>query len=154
MTYQEFDRVRSHTAPHVNWRLDEERAQRVAELSSGPQEQIAGRIAELDREWDVERLLEANAAGLTLLSLTLARWHSPRWLLLSATVPAFLLQHALQGWCPPIEIFRRIGVRTRREIDAERVALKALRGDFEKAHEPTGNARMAADRALAATVTN
>jgi hypothetical protein len=29
-----------------------------------------------------------------------------------------------------VPIFRRKGVRTRREIDAEKYALKALRGDF------------------------
>src|SRR5438874_9255842 len=32
--------------------------------------------------------------------------------------------------CPPVPVLRRKGVRTRREIDAERYALKALRGDF------------------------
>ena len=42
----------------------------------------------------------------------------------------FLLQHAVQGWCPPVPFFRRRGVRTAREIEIERYALKALRGDF------------------------
>ena len=36
----------------------------------------------------------------------------------------FLLQHALQGWCPPVPILRRQGFRTRHEIDAERQALR------------------------------
>jgi hypothetical protein len=45
-------------------------------------------------------------------------------------VASFLLQHAVQGWCPPVSIFRRLGVRTMREMDEERYALKALRGDF------------------------
>jgi hypothetical protein len=49
---------------------------------------------------------------------------------LPAVVAAFLLQHALQGWCPPLSIFRRRGVRTAREIAEERYALKVLRGDF------------------------
>ena len=31
---------------------------------------------------------------------------------------------------PPVPILRRLGVRTAREIDIERYALKALRGDF------------------------
>jgi hypothetical protein len=47
-----------------------------------------------------------------------------------AVVTTFLLQHALQGWCPPVPFFRKRGVRTMREIDTERYALKALRGDF------------------------
>jgi hypothetical protein len=45
-------------------------------------------------------------------------------------VTGFLLQHALQGWCPPVPLLRKTGVRTMREIDIERYALKALRGDF------------------------
>lgn len=45
--------------------------------------------------------------------------------------PLFLLQHALQGWCPPIEVFRMLGRRSRNELDAERTALKADRGDFD-----------------------
>ena len=39
-------------------------------------------------------------------------------------------QNPVQGWCPPVPVFRRLGVRTREEIDRERYALKALRGDF------------------------
>jgi hypothetical protein len=44
----------------------------------------------------------------------------------------FLFQHAVQGWCPPVPLFRRLGVRTRKEIDAEKYALKAVRGDFDE----------------------
>ena len=36
----------------------------------------------------------------------------------------------VQGWCPPISFFRRRGFRMASEIDCERYALKALRGDF------------------------
>lgn len=46
-------------------------------------------------------------------------------------VTAFLLQHAVQGWCPPVPILRRLGYRTNREQDDERIALKFLRGDFD-----------------------
>ena len=75
---------------------------------------------------------------------------SSRWLLLSGLVPAFLLQHAVQGWCPPIAVLRRFGFRTRGEIDAERTALKALRGDFEGLPELTLDATHAARAALVA----
>ena len=37
-----------------------------------------------------------------------------------------LLQHALQGWCSPVELFRRTGVRTNSEINYEKEALKNL----------------------------
>ena len=45
-------------------------------------------------------------------------------------VGAFLLQHALQGWCPPLPLLRQLGVRTAEEINEERTALKTIRGDF------------------------
>ena len=53
-----------------------------------------------------------------------------RFYLLPGLVGAFLLQHAIQGWCPPVPIFRRLGFRTAGEIDEERHTFKALRGDF------------------------
>jgi len=58
-----------------------------------------------------------------------------RFFALPAVVAGFLLQHALQGWCPPLPVFRRLGFRTQAEMERERYALKALRGDFEKVTE-------------------
>ncbi len=92
--------------------------------------EIERRLQELDNEWDIERTLEANASALSLAGVALGGLVDKRWLLLPAAVTGFLLQHALQGWCPPIIIFRKRGVRTSKEIDQERYALKALRGDF------------------------
>ena len=34
------------------------------------------------------------------------------WLWFSVGVLAFLAQHALQGWCPPMPVFRYLGTRT------------------------------------------
>lgn len=58
-----------------------------------------------------------------------------KWLLLPGTVLPFLFQHAVQGWCPPVVLFRRLGVRTHKEIQLEKSALKIFRGDFDS---PTG----------------
>jgi hypothetical protein len=91
---------------------------------------ISKRIEELEREWDIERLLETNASALILTGAILGLTVSKKWLLLSGGVAGFLLQHAIEGWCPPIPILRKLGVRTRGEIDQEKFALKALRGDF------------------------
>jgi hypothetical protein len=66
-----------------------------------------------------------------LLGTALGTTVDRRFLLLPAAVFGFFAQHALQGWCPPIPVFRRLGVRTQREIERERYALKALRGDFD-----------------------
>ncbi|WP_343217042.1 hypothetical protein [Hymenobacter profundi] len=96
---------------------------------AGP-EALEKRIEELDQEWDLDRVLMANASTLSLLGFAASRAVSRRWLVLPGVVSSFLLWHALQGWCPPLPVFRKLGYRTRREIDAEKYALKALRGDF------------------------
>lgn len=102
---------------------------------------IDDRLEELDREWDTERTLEVNAATLALSGTLLGAFSSRRWLLLPGVVTAFLLQHGLQGWCPPLLVLRRLGIRTPQEIEAERYALKALRGDFDNAGEGYAAAR-------------
>ena len=97
--------------------------------------EIDHRLRELELEWDIERVLEANASIAMLTSLTLGASVDRRWFALSGIVAAFLLQHAVQGWCPPMPILRRMGLRTSYEID-ERYALKAIRGDFEDIERP------------------
>lgn len=123
------DRVPAHTAETVNARIDREMRQRVRDLAAQPA-RIPDRLRQLDAEWDIERAIEANAATLALAGVVLGYFASPYWLILPALVTIFLLQHAVQGWCPPVPVLRRFGFRTIYEIDHERYALKALRGDF------------------------
>ena len=99
-------------------------------------EKIDRRLRELDEEWDIERVLEAGSSTLTLTGLLLGITRSRKWLLLSLAVQGFFMQHALQGWCPPLPVFRRIGFRTQYEIERERYALKAIRGDFGTPADP------------------
>jgi len=122
-------RVPDHTPERYNWRIEAETAQRVQLYAQHPRG-IDVRLNELDEEWDIERTLEANAAALGLSGTLLGAFVDRRFLALPAVVSFFLLQHAIQGWCPPVPFFRRRGVRTAREIDIERYALKSLRGDF------------------------
>jgi hypothetical protein len=123
------ERVPAHTSEPVNRRIRDGIADSVRWHSRHP-ERIDRRLRELDEEWDIERTLEANAATLALTGSLLGIFVDRRFLAVPVVVTAFLLQHALQGWCPPVPFFRRRGVRTMREIDEERYALKALRGDF------------------------
>jgi hypothetical protein len=98
---------------------------------------IDERIRELEREWHVERTLEANAALLALLGLGLGLTVHRRFLLVPAAAAVFLLEHALQGWSPPVPVMRRAGIRTGAEIQEEIIALRILRGDFlERIHYP------------------
>lgn len=123
------DRVPAHTSARINAWIRHETDDRIAWFAHNPH-YIDDRLAELDAEWDIERALEANASSLALLGLTMALTLDRRWLALPVGVAAFLLQHALQGWCPPVPVLRRLGLRTAREIEEERHALKALRGDY------------------------
>ena len=131
MKTMELERVRRHTSERSNRRIDEALAAIVEEYSGEPEEVLSHRIQELDREWDIERMLQTNASILALLGVGLASAVDRRWLALSGGVLGFLLLHGTQGWCPPLPVFRRFGVRTRGEIDRERFALKFLRGDFD-----------------------
>ena len=130
-------RVPAHTPRHLNARIERETEDRIARYARrlrepGGLDAIDRRLRELDEEWDIERTLETNAASISLLGVGIAAaTDDRRWLLLPGAVAAFLLQHAVQGWCPPMPLFRRLGVRTAAEIDRERYALKALRGDFD-----------------------
>jgi hypothetical protein len=127
----ETDRVRLHTSPEINKRIDADIDWTIQRYTGASPEELTQRIDELDREWDIERALETNAATVALLSLVLSRLHNRKWMWLSTGVAAFLLQHALQGWCPPVSVFRRLGIRTQGEIDREKYTLKVLRGDFQ-----------------------
>jgi hypothetical protein len=123
-------RVTDVTADEINSRLHKETEERVAYYAALGTDAINGRLAELDREWDIERALEANAAVAVIVGVALGITVNRRWFLFPAVVGGFLLQHAVQGWCPPLPILRRLGFRTAEEIAWERYALKALRGDF------------------------
>jgi hypothetical protein len=137
-------RVEGSTDDAINERNRERlRDNVVLAQASGPAA-IDRRIAELEREWDMERALEANAAGVSLLGLGLGAFVDRRWFLLPAFVAAFLMQHALQGWCPPVPVLRRLGVRTQAEINEELAALRILRGDFA----PTRDADAAVDQVV------
>jgi hypothetical protein len=117
------DRVRRVSSEVANSEIDRRTEMRVGRyISEGPQS-MRRRIAELDEEWDVERMLQVNASSLALSGLVLGLTVNRKWFALPAVVLPFLLQHGLQGWCPPLPLLRRMGVRTRGEIDREKYAL-------------------------------
>jgi hypothetical protein len=122
-------RVVLHSAPWKTRRIERQMEQRLWYFTAHPDE-IEGRLRELDGEWDMERILETNASSLALLGLLLGSGVNRKFYLLPVFVTGFLLLHALQGWCPPVPLFRRLGIRTQSEIELERHSLKALRGDY------------------------
>jgi hypothetical protein len=129
------DAIRAHTPPEIQEQIDSTLEERIRFYAAQPGKVIARRLKELDEEWDLDRLLTANVAGLALGGVVFSfLGGGKKWLLISGGALAYLLMHGLQGWCPPATAMRRFGIRTRTEIDAERYALKLLRGDFESVH--------------------
>jgi hypothetical protein len=145
----ETDRVRTNTATNINQGIDQEIFERVKFYATQPDSEISQRIQELEKEWSMERLLETNASTLALTGIVLAATVNKKWLWLSGGVLGFLFLHGVQGWCPPVPILRRLGVRTRGEIDKEKYALKMLRGDLDEIAE-NDKAKASPQRLLAA----
>lgn len=125
------ERVPLQTNQEVNAALrrrTQENADRV--IAAGPAA-IAIRLGDLDREWDIERLVETNAGSAVVVGCVLGATVDRKWFALPAIVGVFLVQHALQGWCPPLPVFRRLGVRTVDEIESERKLLRHSLGEYE-----------------------
>jgi hypothetical protein len=119
------DRVRRSTAIELTRQIDRETDANILHYANASPEVIAERVEQLDREWDVERILEVKLSTVALTGLVLGTTVNKKWLILPGIVLPFLLQHALQGWCPPVPVLRRLGIRTRSEIDREKYALLA-----------------------------
>jgi DUF2892 family protein len=59
----------------------------------------------------IERGLRLAAGIVILLSVSLAHWVSPYWLLLTAFAGANLLQSAFTDWCPMVWFLSRAGLQ-------------------------------------------
>jgi hypothetical protein len=133
MKTQEKERVRKNTSEDLNQKIDRKAISSLNKYSQQSSE-IEKRLKELEAEWDIERAIQLNAGALALSGLILST-KNKKWLALSTLVTGFLVQHSIQGWCPPVPLFRALGYRTRQEIDQEKYALKALRGDFDNTYD-------------------
>lgn len=147
---QELDRVRSHTATSVNDKIDQKMLAQIKSYAKRSPAEITQHIQKLEKEWDTERVLEANAAVLAFTGLLLGIFVNQNWFWLPGIVLPFLFQHAAQGWCPPLPVIRRLGVRTPHEIDQEKYVLKILRGDFSDVTATSEGQKVEADSILQA----
>lgn len=123
------DRIRERTSEESNRRIDLQTRAAIAEALES-RERIQARLAELDREWNVDRALMLNFAIAGSVSASLAmrslrrRGRLGGWGLVFFSQLGFLAHHAIMSWCPPLPVFRRLGFRSSREICAERVLLE------------------------------
>ncbi|MBN1880503.1 DUF2892 domain-containing protein [bacterium] len=60
---------------------------------------------------NIERWLRVIAGVFIILSLVLAKFLSPYWLLFTAFIGLNLLQSGFTGWCPMVTILKSIGVQ-------------------------------------------
>ena len=129
MTTQK-DRVEKNTPDSINNDIENQLRENIRNYAKADKSTLSQRIDELEKEWYMDRMLITNASTLAGIGVVLAATVHKKWLILPGVVLTFLLQHGLQGWCPPLPLFRKLGVRSFKEIDRERFALKYLRGDF------------------------
>jgi len=107
----------------------------LARVVEAGHEAIETRLRKLDNEWSVGRMVKATTGVLILGGLLLTLIVNPWFALMLALGGIMLAQYliARHSWLG--EMFRGVGFRTSCDIDHERIALKALRGDFR--HLPT-----------------
>ena len=126
------ERVARYTMKRSNQTIRDLTAVNVARYGTAEPDTLSHRLYQLDHEWDIERSLEIIAPIVSFIGMALAVIFNIYWLILTGLSMAFLLLHALVGWCPPVVLLRLMGFRTATEIDYERYSLKALRGDFQR----------------------
>jgi hypothetical protein len=80
----------------------------ILRYRDAPPAAIESRLGQLEREWNVERAIVAGAAVLVMAGGVL------------------LLRYALRGGSPAFPVLRRLGLRTRNEIEAERRTLQRM----------------------------
>lgn len=113
-------RVELNTSRKINKRIEQRTLNNINKYKDVDYKKLLDRIRELNREWDTERVLEANASLVILISSILGFIKNIRWFIIVIIVSFFLLLHAIYGWCPPVPIIRRLGIRTPEEIQSEK----------------------------------
>ena len=108
---------------------------------AGNRRRIDRRLRELDEEVDLESLLDRNASVVDSLGVLVGVLVNRRLPSVPVCWTASLVQLAARGWSPLEPLLRRMGIRTSREIEIERVALGILRDDVERRPGSLGSRR-------------
>jgi len=117
----------------------------VQQIETETNARVDKKITELEKEWDVERTVELNCAVLAIAGTALGIFVHKRWFALPVLAATFLAQDSIQGWSPLIPVFKKFGFRNKKEINREKYALKALRGDFKRIGADSDKAYRAVD---------
>ena len=125
------ENVRKVTPAKQNAEIDDIILSNIRKYAEKSPQEISERIKQLDKEWDIERMLDLNMSGLALCGIMSSLLFNQYSIILPVILLLFFIWHAFRGWCPPLPVLRYFKVRTRPEIDREKYALKAMRGDFK-----------------------
>jgi hypothetical protein len=104
---------------------------RLACLADAGPQAIADRLHQLDREWSAGRMTKVTLGVLVVAGLALTALANPWWLILPAVGGFFLLQYLFSRTSWLGATFQEMGFRSGADIDQEKFALRALRGDFK-----------------------
>jgi len=107
-------------------------AGRLETVMNGGPEAIAKRLDHLDSEWSIGRVVKATAGLVAVAGVALGFLVHPWWFALAAVPGLFMVQHMFTQRSVLGELLHSFGMRYGSEIESERVALRALRGDFQK----------------------
>jgi hypothetical protein len=91
---------------------------------------ISDRLAALEDEPELETVATLGLAGAGVLALIFGLLGSRLWRLLAWLVLPLIFAHARGRLAAPGQFLKTLGLRSRKEIEEEKYALKALRGDF------------------------
>ena len=91
------DRVERNTAALLNRKFEQQLNENVSKFAKADRRAIDQRLAELDREWNIERLIETEAPLMIGLGMALGTAHDRKWFALSAFAAGMVILHNLQA---------------------------------------------------------
>ncbi len=112
--------------------IDRDTARSVHFYANRPTQLLSKRIEELRDEVPIETFVYRGGAALTIagVALLLLRGRRRAAWIFTIAIAAFQLQYSYQGRNGLTDALRRRGYRSRKEIEAEKYSLEAIRGDF------------------------
>ena len=110
---------------------------------AGNRRRLARRLRELEEERDLESVLESRASLVESLGFMAGAVVNRRLPSVPVSWTASLVRLAATSWLPMETLLRRMGLRTSREIEIERMALRLMLGDLERLPTALGSHRLA-----------
>ncbi|HRX83739.1 MAG TPA: hypothetical protein P5572_01825 [Phycisphaerae bacterium] len=117
------DRIGTSRYRNAAARIQDQTDENIQHYRHADRRAVERRLAVLDREWDIDRVVEAEAPATILLGLGLGALAGRKWVFLSAFASVMVLLHGTQRIYPLRPALRRMGIRTQAEIALERDAL-------------------------------